>query len=266
MWAGPLAAWLLGRLGAEVVKVEAPFRPDGTRALHGPGVRPGDRPRCPGADSGIFNALSTGKTSVVLDARSSSGRAELEGLLEGCDVVIEAFSPRVIPNLGLGACRDGQGRKAGSVWVSIPAFPSGPERDYVAYGNGIHAASGLGNDGRGGYQSPAVTYVDPVAGFGACRAALGALAGGSFLKPTAWIEVSLWSAVQPLLRRPPAPLVPPPASLGADLLQKAVIEGGAEVVRDGAGTHWYPRGPWRGGTWDLPLGPPPAWAPVEGRT
>src|SRR5581483_8056594 len=41
MWAGPLCTWLLGRLGAAVLKVEPAVRPDGMRAFDGAGVHPG---------------------------------------------------------------------------------------------------------------------------------------------------------------------------------------------------------------------------------
>ena len=67
MWAGPLATWLLARLGAKVYKVEPAVRLDGTRALFGGGIYPGGIQRRPGEDSALYQALNHGKTRVPLD-------------------------------------------------------------------------------------------------------------------------------------------------------------------------------------------------------
>ena len=65
LWAGPLAANLLGLAGAEVVKVESTQRPDGAR--NGP--------------ASLFDALNTGKRSVALDLGSNDGIAALRRLI-----------------------------------------------------------------------------------------------------------------------------------------------------------------------------------------
>jgi hypothetical protein len=158
MWAGPLATWLLGRLGATVWKVEPDIRRDGLR----------------GTPS--FAALNSGKRRRALDLTRPGGRDELEALVRQSDVVVDSFSPRVMPNLGLAP--DVLARwRPGIVAVSLPAFPPGRERSWVAYGTGAHALSGLGDLGRDGWAAPAVTYPDPLAGLTAALEVLATLVG-----------------------------------------------------------------------------------------
>ena len=59
----------------------------------------------------------------------------------------------------------------------MPVFPPGPRRHWVAYGTGVHAASGLGDVGGGGFAAPAVSYPDPLGGITAAFAALCAAVG-----------------------------------------------------------------------------------------
>ena len=89
VWAGPYCGRLLAGLGATVIKVEGPRRMDGTRA--------GGRGDCAGA----FGDLNRGKASLVLDLASRAGRDSFLRLVRGADVVLENYSPRVMPNFGL---------------------------------------------------------------------------------------------------------------------------------------------------------------------
>src|SRR5215470_5828219 len=73
MWAGPLCARLLGLAGAEVIKVESPDRPDGTRS--------GDRE--------FFDWLHGGHRSLAANFGTGAGRAALKALLGVADIVIE---------------------------------------------------------------------------------------------------------------------------------------------------------------------------------
>ncbi len=164
VWAGPYAARLLGALGAQVVKVEGPNRRDGTR----PAVDQG----C----AGVYADLNRGKSSLVLDLSSELGSAVFLRLVRAADVVLENFSPRVMPNFGLGyaALSAVNGRL---VMVSLPAFGrGGPWEGYVAYGTGLELATGLAANAPGGRPAPArIAYLDYLSGCHAALAVLSAL-------------------------------------------------------------------------------------------
>src|SRR5690349_16623733 len=90
--AGPLAAMLLGDLGADVVKVERPDGGDDTRAW-GPPWRDGV--------STYYLGLNRNKRSIALDLHDDDDRALARTLAERADVMIESFRPGLIGEFGL---------------------------------------------------------------------------------------------------------------------------------------------------------------------
>ncbi|WP_077797691.1 CaiB/BaiF CoA-transferase family protein [Streptomyces sp. JHA26] len=92
LFAGPLAATLLGDFGADVVKVEHPTRPDPSRG-HGP------------SKDGIglwWKLLGRNKRAVTLDLSKPAGRTTLLRLAATADVVIENFRPGTLEKWDLG--------------------------------------------------------------------------------------------------------------------------------------------------------------------
>ncbi|MEU7335446.1 CoA transferase [Streptomyces sp. NPDC007074] len=92
LFAGPLAATLLGDFGAEVVKVEHPAKPDPSRG-HGP------------SKNGIglwWKLLGRNKRTITLDLSKPGGRATLLRLAAGTDVIIENFRPGTLEKWDLG--------------------------------------------------------------------------------------------------------------------------------------------------------------------
>lgn len=161
MWAGPLATRLLAEAGAEVDTIEAACRPDGLRGT-----------------PAMFAHLAEGKRRHDLDLRGAGARAALVDLVADAHVVVESFSPRVMPNFGLDAAAL-VAVNPDILVVSMPAFaPCTAERDWVAYGTGVHALSGLGTGPDGRAWAPAVTYPDPLAGLGVFAAICTARAAG----------------------------------------------------------------------------------------
>ena len=102
VFALPYAGGLLADLGAEVIKVEGPGRPDVTRTGGYSGVFAendlGDdwwnRPS-------TYNLLHRGKQSLTLDLTDERGRNLFRQLAQISDVVMENFTPRVMRNWGL---------------------------------------------------------------------------------------------------------------------------------------------------------------------
>ena len=115
--AGPLAAMLLGDLGADVVKVERPDGGDDTRAW-GPPWR--------GAEATYYLGLNRNKRSLALDLGDPGDVALARRLADRADVLIESFRPGLMARWGL----DGEALRAsnhGLVTCAVTAF--GTESD-----------------------------------------------------------------------------------------------------------------------------------------
>lgn len=182
LWAGPLATSLLAELGARVVKVDADVRPDGLR--HHPG---------------LYRHLNGSKDVIDLDLRAENDRRHFESLLADADLVVDSFSPRVMPNFGYGPDQL-RARFPHLASLSIVAFPPNrPERDWVSYGPGVHAISGLGaTPDKSGFRAAPIAYPDALAGLRAF-----AVAAEMLTRTTGRDRavVSLAEAVAPLVTR-----------------------------------------------------------------
>jgi len=136
--AGPYCTKILADYGADVVKVEIPGAGDRTRAA---GPFPGDRPDIEA--SGLFLYLNTNKKSVTLNLKSAKGMEILKEMVKQADILVENYSPRVLPGLGL----DYETVKKinpGITMVSISNFgQTGPYRDYRATDLNIWGFSGI---------------------------------------------------------------------------------------------------------------------------
>ncbi|MDF3146302.1 CoA transferase [Streptomyces sp. T21Q-yed] len=92
LFAGPLAATMLGDFGAEVIKVEHPAKPDPSRG-HGP------------SKDGVglwWKVLGRNKRTITLNLSKPGGRATLLRLAATADVVIENFRPGTLEKWDLG--------------------------------------------------------------------------------------------------------------------------------------------------------------------
>ncbi|MFI2409539.1 CaiB/BaiF CoA transferase family protein [Streptomyces sp. NPDC018947] len=92
LFAGPLAATMLGDFGADVVKVEHPTRPDPSRG-HGP------------SKDGVglwWKLLGRNKRTITLDLSHPAGRSTLLRLAAGADVLVENFRPGTLEKWDLG--------------------------------------------------------------------------------------------------------------------------------------------------------------------
>lgn len=174
--AGPIATAVLGDLGAEVIKVEAPNGRPITGAGAAP-LQPGfpDRPY---DRLSVFNELNHAKRGISLDVATPEGRELFLRLVAISDVVVQNFAPRVMGNLGLdyGTLR---GANPDIILVSMPAFGlDGPYRDRSAYGPGVDAMSGLSHltgYADGPPMKPGNFFCDQQAGILAAFATLAAL-------------------------------------------------------------------------------------------
>jgi crotonobetainyl-CoA:carnitine CoA-transferase CaiB-like acyl-CoA transferase len=89
--AGPFCCMLLGDMGADVIKVEAPGTGDQTRRAMGFSLK--------GEDSGGFIALNRNKRSVEIDLKHPDGREAFYALVREADILVENNRPGVAARL-----------------------------------------------------------------------------------------------------------------------------------------------------------------------
>lgn len=129
---GPYCTALLGDLGAEVVKVEAP---QGDDYRHVGPFRDGE--------SALFQLVNRNKQGIAIDLKRKEGQALAHALALRADVVIENFRPGVADRLGLGA-EALMAAHPRLVYASISGFgQTGPNAGLPAFDLVAQGLSGL---------------------------------------------------------------------------------------------------------------------------
>jgi crotonobetainyl-CoA:carnitine CoA-transferase CaiB-like acyl-CoA transferase len=129
---GPFCTALLGDLGADVIKVEAP---EGDSVRGQGAIRDGL--------SWYFAQFNRNKRSLRLDLRQEQGRAVLARLIAESDVLVENFRPGVLARMGFTTERLASLRPS-LVTCAINGFGSlGPYRDRPAFDFIAQAMSGF---------------------------------------------------------------------------------------------------------------------------
>lgn len=133
LFAGPMAAMHLGDLGAEVIKVENPRRPDPSRG-HGP------------SREGVnlwWKTLGRNKSTISVDLATEGGQDVFRRLAATADVVIENFRPDTLEKWGLGY-EDLSAENPGLILARITGFgQEGPMRRRAGFGTLAEAMSGF---------------------------------------------------------------------------------------------------------------------------
>jgi crotonobetainyl-CoA:carnitine CoA-transferase CaiB-like acyl-CoA transferase len=168
IYAGPLAAQLLGDFGAEVIKVEHPSRPDGLRG-HGR------------QQDGIglwWKMVARNKRTLGLDLSDPDGAAILLRLAATADVIIESFRPGTLERWGLGYEQLSAANPA-VILLRVSGFgQTGPYASRPGFGTLIEAMSGFAamtGEPDGAPTLPPFGLADGIAGIAAAMAALLAL-------------------------------------------------------------------------------------------
>ncbi|MXY85766.1 MAG: CoA transferase [Chloroflexi bacterium] len=147
VWAGPLLGMFLADLGAEVIKVGAPHRLSGVSigGQRAPvGSIGGDRGSTSADDPRAFHGLDRGKKSIAIHLGDPRGRDLYLKLVERSDIVLENFSPRVMPSLGLSYDVLAEvNQRIIIVALSASGATEGPWRNLVTYGPSLAALYGL---------------------------------------------------------------------------------------------------------------------------
>lgn len=132
---GPFASMMLADMGAEVVRVEAPHRPDGIRF-----VPPFDEDI-----SAWHGVLNRSKRSLALDLKQPGATEVVKRLVGegGYDIVLEQFRPGVMERLGIGyeVLRQVNPRL---IYCAITGYgQTGPYKDRAGHDNNYLAMAGV---------------------------------------------------------------------------------------------------------------------------
>jgi len=139
-WAGPSNTQLLAALGAEVIHVESVKHPDPMR--YAAAVMFIDRDQW-WEMSSFYVSINTNKLGITIDLNEPDGIALAERLVQWADIVVENYTPRVMPKFGLGPDRIRELNDT-AVMVRQPAFGlTGPWLDRVGFAQNMEQMSGL---------------------------------------------------------------------------------------------------------------------------
>lgn len=89
---GPFGTMVLADLGAEVLRVESPTRPDMVRMM----------PPYDNGQSAVHGYLNRSKRSLALDLKKPGAKEIVYELVKEYDIVVEQFRPGVMARLGIG--------------------------------------------------------------------------------------------------------------------------------------------------------------------
>jgi CoA:oxalate CoA-transferase len=130
--AGPRIGLVLARLGAEVIKVEAPGGDESRR--QGPTVR---------GQSAYWVQYNSGKKSLGLNLRHEEGKEILRRLVKVSDMVIQNFRPGTMAEMGL-PYEKLRELNRGIIMVNVSAYGQyGPYRDRIGFDPIGQAISGM---------------------------------------------------------------------------------------------------------------------------
>lgn len=156
--AGPYCTMILGDLGAEVVKVEAPGGSDETR-FWGPPFQNGI--------SAYYLCANRNKKNITLNLKSTEGIDTIKSLIQESDVIIHNFKTGTMERFGIDY-ESLEKLNPGIVYCSITGFgETGPYKELPGYDFIIQAMSGLMSitgDEHSGPQKVGVAITDILTG------------------------------------------------------------------------------------------------------
>lgn len=186
--AGPIAAMLLGDLGAEVIKIE-PRRGDWIRNV-GRKVEQGMSP--------TYVSMNRNKRGIAVELKDPAGHAVARELVRGAEVVVESFRPGVMERFGLGY-DDLHGEQPGLIYASVTGFGrEGPYMELPGSDSVLQAMGGIMSiNGEGGGEPLrfGMFMVDVLTGMTAYQGLLAALLAKGRSGRGQRVDVSLLDAV-----------------------------------------------------------------------
>ncbi len=189
--AGPMSTQRMAEMGADVIKIEAPGGGDFARHAPMAGVtRFGD--------AVCFVTLNRNKRSLVLDLKSDNGRQLLAKLVQGADVLVQNYRPRVATKLGIDYATL-SAINPRLVYGSITGYgEAGPMKDRPGQDLLLQSFTGLTFNGgtADGLPQPSPLYmVDVTASHMVCEGVLAALVARATSGRGQEVKVSMMGAI-----------------------------------------------------------------------
>ena len=187
--AGPFATMMLADQGADVIKVEAPQRPDYTRQA---GYGPKDM-------RAVFLNNNRNKRSIAIDVKNKEGKEALKKLVATADVFIQNFRPGVVERLGISE-PELRAITPDLIYVSMSGWgENGPLSHKPVYDPIIQALSGLATVQAGSDKDrPRLIRTilpDKLTGVTAAQAVTAALAGRAKTGEGQHVKISMLDSV-----------------------------------------------------------------------
>lgn len=255
--AGPFATQMLSDLGAEVIKVEAPWGDD-TRKWGPPFAKGFDGKQV----AAYFLSCNRGKEIINLNLKEQGDKV-LE-MIQDADVLVENFRPGTLERLLGQIPKD-------IIICSISAYGStGPRKDEPGYDIALQARSGIMSitgDLDGQPAKVGVAWIDVITGLNASNAILAALFHKMKTGESKRIDISLWDcAIAALVNQAHNVLASgkDPTRMGS--AHPNLVPYRAFQVKDG----WFVIGVGSDGQWDnlvqfLDINSKPEWGGNSGR-
>ncbi len=160
---GPFASMHLADMGADVLRVEAPGRPDMVRM----------RPPFDGGVSAGHAYLNRSKRSIALDMKKPNAADVVRRLIHTYDIVLEQFRPGVMDRLGIGY-EALSSENPGVIYCALTGYgQNGPMRDRAGHDNNYLSLAGVmsvsGRRGQG--PSPQGVQIADIGGGSLCAIA-----------------------------------------------------------------------------------------------
>lgn len=185
---GPFGTMVLADLGADIIRIESPSRPDMIRAM----------PPMVGNVSAAHAYLNRSKRSVAIDLKKPQGVELVHQMAKDYDIVVEQFRPGVMKKLGV----DYDALRAinpSIIFCSITGYgQDGPYRDRAGHDLNYLAIAGMTsyNGRRDSGPQPMAFQAADVAG-GSCHAVMAILAAVIHRQQTGegqYIDISMTDA------------------------------------------------------------------------
>lgn len=189
--AGPFAAYHLGLMGADVIKIEVPVIGDMAREF-------GENETLRSAHMGpSFVAQNSGKRSITINLKDVEGARVFERLIASADVLLENMRPGVLTRLGFSPARLAEINPR-LVYCALSGFgQTGPMSTRPAYDQIIQGFAGIASvtgHADGGPLRVGFPVCDTLGGYVAAMAVSAALVKSSRTGRGSYLDVSMLEA------------------------------------------------------------------------